>query len=47
MIQNHGTQVHSLLSLLKAEMKLIAVQSSVAGGDRRTLKKILCVRKIM
>lgn len=37
MIHNHGTQVHSLFSLLKAEMKLVAIQNSIAGGNRRTL----------
>lgn len=37
MIQNHGTQTHSVFSLLEAEMKLVAIQSSIAGGDRRTL----------
>lgn len=47
MIQNHRTQARSLFSSLKAEMKLVAIQSSVTGGDRRTLKKILCIRKTM
>lgn len=49
MIQNRGTQAHSVFSLLEPEMELIAIQSSVAGGDRRTLyeKIILCIRKIM
>lgn len=37
MIHNHGTQAHSLFSLVKAEIKLVAKQSSIAGGDRRTL----------
>lgn len=37
MIQNHGTQAHSVFSLLEAKMKLVAIQSSIAGGDRRTL----------
>lgn len=31
-----GTQAHSVFSLLEAEMKLVAIQSSIAGGDRRT-----------
>lgn len=48
MIQNHGTQTHSVFSLLEAEMKLVAIQSSIAGGDRRTLyEKNNCIGKIV
>lgn len=42
MIHNHGIQAHSLFSLLKGEMKQVAIQSSIAGGDRRTLYEENC-----